>query len=257
MSSQDPHACPASVDALFADFSACLRAALPGTPRWPATFAVLLECDAWIDRLADARALIGEAERERVDRQRRPGDRDMHALAYAFHRMTAACATGLQPSRLALVRDAMGCPRLPGTPWHTSLSHADGAVAVALSLDGPVGIDLEARAKAAMLPELVDSVCTASERRRLAGEGTGLGASLLELWVRKEALLKATGQGMSLEMTAIDAPPDAWLPLPGDGREIRIRMLEAGPAHVAALASLAPGEPPVIAWLAPPAPARG
>ncbi len=256
MSSQDPHACPASTDALFADFSACLRAALPGTPRWPATFAVLLRCDAWIDRLADARALIGDAERARVDRQRRTADREMHALAYAFHRMTAACATGLPPSRVPLVRDAMGCPRLPGTPWHTSLSHADGAVAVALSLDGPVGIDLEAGAKADMLPALLDSVCTSSERRRLAGEGPRLGASLLELWVRKEALLKATGQGMSLEMTAIDAPAETWLSLPGDGREIRIRMLEAGPGHVAALASMAPGEAPAVAWLAPPATSR-
>ncbi|GAB3337617.1 4'-phosphopantetheinyl transferase family protein [Marilutibacter aestuarii] len=256
MSFQDPQASPASVDALFADFSACLRAALPGTSGWPTTFAVLVHCNAWIDRLAAARALITDVERERVDRQRRPRDREMHALAYAFHRMAVACAMGLPPSGVPLVRDAMGCPRLPGTPWHTSLSHADGAVALALSLDGPVGIDLEARARASMLPDLVASMCTPAERRRLPGETADRGPGLLELWVRKEALLKATGQGMSIEMTAIEAPPDAWLPLPGDGRDIRIRMLEAGPAHVAALASMAPGAPVTFAWLAPAATPR-
>ena len=242
---------PVDADALFQCFVDILEGAFSRWRESPGTLAVLIRCEDWQDGLEAARALLSGPERNRADRQRRPQDRTMHVLAYAFHRMSLAWAMGLSPGSVPLVRDDMGCPRLPGTAWHTSLSHADGSVALAMSCEGPVGIDLESRDKAASMPELIDSVCTMTERQRLLHDPAAIALPLLELWVRKEALLKACGLGMSLEMRSIEAPADDWVPLPEDGREVRLRMLPAGDGHVAALASVTHGALVVGTWLAP------
>lgn len=65
--------------------------------------------------------------------------------------------------------------------------------------------------------------------------------ALLELWVRKEALLKAAGIGLELEMDHFTAPEATPLPLPGPrfaGQRVELRRVHAGDAWVMAVASV-------------------
>jgi 4'-phosphopantetheinyl transferase len=71
-----------------------------------------------------------------------------------------------------------------------SWSHADGAVAAVAATD-PCGIDVEPRG-APLDPVLLPQVLTPRERARV-GAAAVPEDEFLRLWMRKEALVKATG----------------------------------------------------------------
>lgn len=212
------------------------------------TCALWLDVADWSPWRRRATALLDAAERARVERMRRPADREMLTIAYAAHRLLLASCLGRAPEAVPLTRDARGCPRVPGTAWHTSLSHADGAVAIAASRMGPVGIDLEARARAGLVPELAERICSPAELRHYAAMGP---EALLALWVRKEAVLKACGWGLGVEMSGIEVPDGASCVLPRDGRRVHVAMLPVGAAHVGALASPGPDGIRHVPWWRP------
>lgn len=221
-----------------------------------ATWAVAFNLDDWQRWESACTALLSPSEYERVARQRREADRRMLRLAYALHRLALGWRHGIAPAEVPLSRDPQGCPLAGLKGVTTSLSHASGRVAVAASTRGAVGIDLEAADKASAMPEIARSVCTPAELRAIARAATGRQPiELLELWVRKEALLKAAGIGLALPMDSIDVPVATWLHLPDADTQARVRMLDVLPATVMAIAATDPGDCQA-AWLRPvPAPA--
>jgi 4'-phosphopantetheinyl transferase len=123
-----------------------------------------------------------------------------------------------------------------------SLSRAAGVVAVAVSTEGPVGVDVEAVEPAAG----VSAVLLAD------GEAAADVLGVATTWVRKEALLKATGQGLSVDLrdirvSAPDEPP-ALLDWRAPGRPatpVWMRDVEPGPGLVGCVAQLGE-EPPEV-----------
>ena len=98
---------------------------------------------------------------------------------------------------------------------HASVAHAGDAVVVAVSTDGPIGIDAEPRG-------------------RQTPPGTTLGE-----WVRIEAVLKADGRGLRVDPSRVRFAGDAhgavaWI----DGEPARYRVVDAelGSGLVAAVA---------------------
>lgn len=211
----------------------------------------LFELDDWKAWLPQAGQLLDDAEQARVARRRRRGDRENLTLAYALHRLFLGAALGLDPANVPLGRDERGCPRLGSLSASTSLSHTDEYLAMAVCRRGCVGVDIEPAARTAGMPEIAAQVCHPAEAERLAGAGERAeGEALLALWVRKEALLKAAGVGLAREMNSFQAPEGVALPLDDapEGGQVRLHMLNAGPAAMAAVA--APPETPVrAAWL--------
>jgi 4'-phosphopantetheinyl transferase len=72
---------------------------------------------------------------------------------------------------------------------------------LAVSEAGPVGVDIEASSES--LVDIATMVCPPSEEAATAEE-------LLWLWVRKEAVLKATGDGLAVPMTSLTLTPFTW-----------------------------------------------
>lgn len=219
---------------------------------------VLMEVGAWYSWRQDAHALLDAGESARVQRRRDPTQREALALAYALHRLLLGRFLGLDPTKVPLHRDARGCPRLPGDIAYTSLSHADGVVAVAMTTSGPVGVDVELAARAAVMPEIARCVTHRSEVAYLVALAEPVcAAALLALWVRKEAVLKAAGVGLEVAMDTFAAPEHGALPLPGlRAGAVQLRMLDAGALCVAAVAGT-PGVEVSCRWLHPPVGARG
>ena len=89
--------------------------------------------------------------------------------------------------------DTHGAPYLPAHPdLHISLSHCRTAVAVAVN-DRAVGIDIESRCK--INPSLIGRVCTPDEQQAI-DRSDDPEMAFLQLWTRKEAVLKCRGTGI-------------------------------------------------------------
>ncbi|MEG3192367.1 4'-phosphopantetheinyl transferase superfamily protein [Lysobacter sp. D1-1-M9] len=192
----------------------------------------------WAPWQAQAAALLDPPEIARVRRRRLAADRDMLTFAYAAHRLLLGRMLSCDPLDVPLRRDPRGCPRVGAGGICTSLSHADGVIALAVTRAGPVGVDVESPDRAAELPEIADRVCHAGEKALLRGlDEPARALALLGMWVRKEAVLKAAGVGLAVEMDTFAAPSGALVSSSTLGpHPIQVRMLEAGAACMAALA---------------------
>lgn len=223
------------LDEAFADACDDVGRAFPSGP----TISVaLFEVADWLPWLPDALTILSTSEGERVRRRRITGDREALALAYALHRLLLARVLACKPSEVPLTRDELGCPRVAGDGIRTSLSHADGLMAMAVTASGPVGVDIEPATRVTDMQEIARRVYHYSEATRLyvASESVR-SAALLAMWVRKEAVLKAAGIGLAVPMENFAAPEHAALRLPGlCAQPIQVRMLEAGDRCVAAVA---------------------
>lgn len=116
-----------------------------------------------------------------------------------------------------------------------SLTHTDGfvACAIATSVDGYIGIDSEPISAAKKLAELTDVFLTPTERLVLPSDPKQRAVRMVEMWIAKEAVLKALGEGFSGEqgfgvLAALESTPlgsvDEW-------GTISVRDARTGAAH--------------------------
>jgi len=158
------------------------------------------------------RTLLDGLETERRSRYRIDTDRDRFTLATVLLRAVTGQATGVDASAVVIDRtcdscgDPHGRPRLPRTNLEASISHSADVVIVAVTQAGPVGVDIE-QVGAADHTDLVSTVCTRSEQRNVA-----TATDFYAYWTRKEAVLKATGEGLARTMTSIEVTPPGVRP---------------------------------------------
>ena len=131
-----------------------------------------------------------------------------------------------------------------GSP-HVSLSRAGIVTVVALSDSGPVGVDIEA-VGAAGFTGFGPVALHPRERARSGEERT-------VTWVRKEAVVKATGQGLTVDLTRVRvgepvAPPDLLEWSAADPPAVPVWLYDAqtAPDHVTAVAVLAATRPRLL-----------
>ncbi len=127
--------------------------------------------------------------------------------AHALLRIMLAEYTGSAPLDLRFGTGRHGKPILdpPVSGLDFSLSHADGRVGCALSMAGPIGLDLESTGVAmdagveAMIlaPDEITWLASQADRRR----------ALLCFWVLKEAMLKAAGTGFMIDARTVVVRP--------------------------------------------------
>jgi 4'-phosphopantetheinyl transferase len=151
--------------------------------------------------------------------------------------------TGTEPAAVRLDRSCDRCgephgrPRLPGTGLHTSISHSGHVVAVGLTASGPVGVDVEAMRDRDYEP-LLGRVCRPEERPQVASA-----ADFYAYWTRKEAVLKAVGEGLRRPMNTVAVTPPGTAPALlalGDGTPPPCRLADvaAGPGYAGSVAVL-------------------
>lgn len=154
---------------------------------------------------------LSAAEQEQASRFRFEKDARHWRACRAALRSILGGTLGIDPAAIDFEFGRHGKPRLapPHGALHFNLSHCPDLALVALSRNGPLGIDLEAADRAPSLLGCESSFCHPEEIARLPANASGRAAALLDLWTSKEALLKALGTGMSL------APESVSLAGPG------------------------------------------
>lgn len=195
--------------------------------------------------------LLPATERQRWQRFRSGRDRKLYLAAHALARLVAGALLDVSPADLRFVARCLDCggphgkPTLPGSGLELSITHSAGRVGVAVSRGVPVGLDVEGETDAAWRT-MAEGVLSASEQAELTRlTGDDRGAGFLRYWTRKEALLKATGHGLSVDPAAVtvSGPKDppallAWTATPPLRRAAYLTDLRPGSGHVGALALL-------------------
>jgi 4'-phosphopantetheinyl transferase len=135
--------------------------------------------------------------------------------------------------------------RRAGGALHFNLAHSEGVGVLAVTQTGQVGVDVEQVRRLLDFKELVTqffSLREAAEFLRLEREQQP--AAFFNLWTRKEALLKATGEGIAhslnrVEVSFLPGEPARVLSLPAEpwaGGDWSLVDLTISPDYAGALA---------------------
>jgi len=158
--------------------------------------------------------------------QRRATQDDERASAAALARLAVARVRNVDPADVVVGRRCLTC----GSTAHgqpvtdgasVSLSHTRGLAVAAASTAGPVGVDAEPLTQTVFAG--FDDVALARDEAAALAPDDATGR--LRAWVRKEAVLKACGWGLSIDPRLVvltpdgriaDAPPQVGRPAVGD-----------------------------------------
>jgi 4'-phosphopantetheinyl transferase len=167
------------------------------------------DAHVWLCSLASATsgmdtAMLCALERRRAQAFRKPELRDAYAASHVALRRILAGYLGTDPAVLEFHHNVFGKPSLSAYPeLHFNLSHSGGWALIGVSRDGPLGVDVEVHSVAPPL-EIAPMVFSAAEQALIKSASSADRVALFyDLWVRKEALVKAIGQGLSLPFSEI------------------------------------------------------
>ncbi|HEY9374558.1 4'-phosphopantetheinyl transferase family protein [Streptomyces sp.] len=216
------------------------------------------ECHVWTARAVSVRSaaapallrLLDAGERARYQAFLRDEPRGLYLTAHALLRELVGAQLDRDPAGLSFTAECRHCdsgghgkPMLPDSPLQLSLSHSGDRVAVALTYAGPVGVDVEQVGRSGEPPlgvlsaaeRAVYDLLPDTERKR----------GFTRYWARKEAVLKATGDGLSVEpatltVSAPDAPAAllAWAGRVQPHLPVRLYDVEAAEDYLSAVAVL-------------------
>jgi len=143
--------------------------------------------------------LLDESERARAARLIRPSDGYRFVQAHARMRRILGGLLGVPADGLRFAVGDRGKPLLPAHPHlHFNLSHSGSLMALAVTEVGPVGVDVERVDTSHRLDDLVDRYFAPAEGAAfLALPQERRPGAFFEIWTRKEAFIKVTGEGLS------------------------------------------------------------
>ena len=152
--------------------------------------------------------VLSPDERARAASFRFARDRSRYVIARGLLRSLLGERLGIGPERVEFAYGERGKPRLAGdTRLRFNLAHSDGVMALALTEEREIGIDVEAQREGPFGEGIArryfpEGVAARIERRpedERAGE-------FFRAWVRQEAYAKGRGVGLEL----IGQRPEGW-----------------------------------------------
>ena len=165
---------------------------------------------AWRGRY---RGMLGVDELARAARFRFERDRRRFITRRGLLRGTLGRYLGAEPGEIRFVTSQHGKPGL-APPWAYSdlrfnLSHSAGLALYAFALGREVGVDIERERSDVVHDQLAERFFSPYERDVITSlpPEDRLGA-FFRCWTRKEAFIKAHGEGLSLPLEAFDVSLD-------------------------------------------------
>jgi 4'-phosphopantetheinyl transferase len=204
--------------------------------------------------VATLEGILSEAERARAQRFHFDQHRRQYMLSHAILRQILGGYLSLDPARLCFQASAKGKPELMPelNPLHLrfNLSHTHGLALIAVTLRRDVGVDVEWFRLVTEAEQIAERFFAPRESARLrALPAEQKQRAFFNCWTRREAYLKATGEGIAesldqIEVTFAPGEPARLLSVRGDTPEAEhwlLQELSPGPGYVAALAARGQG----------------
>jgi 4'-phosphopantetheinyl transferase len=189
--------------------------------------------------------LLTSDERERMARFRFETDQQNFLFCRSMLRILIASYLGSPPAELRFAYSAHGKPSLaaPPTGLEFNLSHSAGTVLLAVCQGRRIGVDVERIRHDFKVQEIAQKFFSVAERQALEQE-TSVHDAFFHCWTRKEAFVKARGEGLSYPLDSFDVSVSpkreevtlSTRPDSSEARQWRLRSLNFFPGHAAALA---------------------
>lgn len=157
-----------------------------------------------LDVASAGEAHLSEAERRRAERFHHSQDRRRYVAAHHRMRTLLARELGDDPNRLQFGEGQHGKPFLLRRRLQFNLTHSHQFGGLALTNAGPVGLDCERKDALADLESLAREVFAPDEMDAFRGlSADRQGPFFYCVWTRKEAILKATGLGVTFPLRTV------------------------------------------------------
>lgn len=205
----------------------------------------MTQVEVWWARIGQARpefvADLNAVERERYAAYRRDADKARFLLGVTMVRRLLGARMSLPPANVVLDRACRDCGKPHGKVRaegaELSVTHSGDWIGLAIGT-APVGLDVEQ-----IDPELdIDGVAgmsLAPEELAELAKAPDKPSAFATYWTRKEALLKATGDGIGkLQSVVVSAPNQPPAVVRWDGGPVQLADLAVGAGYAAALAVL-------------------
>jgi 4'-phosphopantetheinyl transferase len=192
-------------------------------------------------------AILSFAERARAERFRFPKDRNHYIIRHGILRLLLSRYLGKRPAEIEFQYGPRGKPQITGDPaqFHFNDSHSGDLALYAFTSVCPIGADIEC---VRPIPEFED-IATRYFSPREVGMMRALSPekrmeAFYACWTRKEAFLKATGEGIGTSLAEVEvtlAPGEdaEVLRVPGElqeGAEWKLRALSPASGYLGAIA---------------------
>jgi 4'-phosphopantetheinyl transferase len=222
----------------------------PVLPEVPQNYAITHDevhvwrtCTGWRSgQISAVTGILSPDELRKAERFRLEADYERHVIGRALTRIALGRLLDRAPATLRFRYNDFGKPRLADVADECRLgfniSHSGELVLVALSAQRAIGVDVEFSRKNLNVEEIAAHFFSALEHATLmALPSAQRPDAFFRCWTRKEAFIKARGEGLSLPLNGFDVtlrpnePPMLLATRPDAveaGRWV-IRELEVGP----------------------------
>jgi len=190
--------------------------------------------------------LLSPEERERASRYRVEGPRNDFILTRGTLRSLLAGYLQRTPQELTFRLTQYGKPFIAGPcDLRFNVSHTDGLALLAFVRQREVGVDVERIRPEPEAQKLAERFFSVPERRALQNlSGDALQRAFFRCWSRKEAYIKARGEGLSLALDQFDVSIAAnesrvllaTRPDPSEASRWVVQDVATGPEYAAAVA---------------------
>jgi 4'-phosphopantetheinyl transferase len=203
-----------------------------------------IDLDQPSEILATLVATLSADEVARARRFRFPVDARRFVTGRAALRAIVGQYIETPPESVRLAAGRYGKPTAPGVEFN--LAHSGGVALLAVSESGGVGVDLEWHRVIPERDAISTHYFTTLECASIARAGDQADRLFLTYWARKEAVLKATGEGLWAPLDSIDVSS------PGEVGAWWASDVPVSPDYAAAVAT-ARGPAPIqhAAWQPP------
>lgn len=203
-------------------------------PGWAHIFRFRLDLDA--ARLAALGRLLNAEEQARAARYIPEDARRSFIAARGMMRTLLGAYQGQPPESLRFTLNPQGKPAQPGSGLCFNLSHSAGLGLLAVTAGQEVGVDLESTRRPVEIENIARRFFAPQETAALlALPAAEQVRAFFTIWTRKEAYIKARGQGLSIPLDSFTVntgmPPRLTVPDPG----WTIHYIPTGPDYAAAL----------------------
>jgi 4'-phosphopantetheinyl transferase len=210
-------------------------------------FLYTIRLDTGADEAAACRDLLSADEIGRADRFVDENFARRWQVCRARLRQILASFCNVDPAGLGFIKQEFGKPVLAANQCdpelHFNLSHSNRLAVIAVTNSGPVGVDVEYIKAIRDWPGVASRFFSTHEQKQLASVAADQQQrAFYDCWTRKEAVIKATGEGLSASLDSFDvsltpgAQPEVLADRRDNDKRWQMYRFEPEPGYVGAIA---------------------